>query len=109
MVDEQGRARGLMFRRELDELAGMLFVFPAPENLRFWMHNTYLPLDMVFIRADRRVLGVVRNATPMTDDTRGVPGDSQYVLEVRAGFAERHQITDGTPVEFVNIPPAAPE
>lgn len=105
---EAERERGLMFRRDLDELAGMIFVFERPEHQTFWMRNTYLPLDMVFISADRRVLGVVRNATPMTDDAREVPGDSMYVLEVRAGFADRHHITDGTPIELLNIGPAIP-
>lgn len=103
------RARGLMFRRQLDEMSGMIFVFPHAEHQQFWMRNTYLPLDMIFITSDRRVLGIVRNATPMTDDPREVPGESQYVLEVNAGFADRHHIRDGTPVELVNIPPAAEE
>ncbi len=104
-LTEEEQQRGLMYRRSLDELAGMIFVFARPEHQTFWMRNTFLPLDMIFITADRRVLGVVRNATPMTDDGREVDGDSQYVLEVRAGFADRHHITPGTPVEFVNIPP----
>lgn len=95
--------RGLMYRRHLDPMAGMLFVFPYPDHQVFWMRNTYLPLDMIFITADFRVLGVVRNATPMTDDPREVPGESQYVLEVNAGFADRHHIREGTPVELVNI------
>jgi uncharacterized membrane protein (UPF0127 family) len=95
-----------MFRQQLDELRGMIFMFPAASQQVFWMHNTYLALDMIFITSDMRVLGVVRNATPMTDDERSVRGDSQYVLEVRAGFADRHHIDAGTPVEFANIPPA---
>ena len=95
-----------MFRQELDERAGMIFVFPRPQHQVFWMHNTYLPLDMIFITPERRVLGVVENATPMTDDPREVPGASLYVLEVRAGFAGRHHIAAGTPVELVNIPDA---
>ena len=100
------RARGLMFRRELDENRGMLFVFRESEHLTFWMHNTYLPLDMVFITSNMRVLGVVENAVPMTDDPREVPGDSQYVLEVRGGYAARHHIAAGTLVEFVSVGPA---
>jgi uncharacterized membrane protein (UPF0127 family) len=100
------RMRGLMNRRELGANDGMLFVFPASEHQQFWMRNTFLPLDMVFIESNRRVLGVVRNATPMTDDPREVEGNSQYVLEVNAGFTARHHIDRGTVVEFVNVPPA---
>jgi uncharacterized membrane protein (UPF0127 family) len=103
---EAEHARGLMYRRDLDEMAGMIFVFREPAHQTFWMRNTYLPLDMIFITADRHVLGVVRNATPMTDDPREVEGDSQYVLEVNAGWADRHHVGTGTPVEFVNVPPA---
>jgi uncharacterized membrane protein (UPF0127 family) len=100
------RMRGLMNRRELAAASGMLFVFAQTEHQAFWMRNTFLPLDMIFIESNRRVLGVVRNATPMTDDSREVEGDSQYVLEVNAGFAARNHIDRGTVVEFVNIPPA---
>ncbi len=96
-----------MNRTSLGANNGMLFVFAESEQQSFWMRNTFLPLDMVFIKSDRRVLGVVRNATPMTDDPRQVEGESQYVLEVNAGFTERHHIDRGTLVEFVQIPPAA--
>jgi uncharacterized membrane protein (UPF0127 family) len=98
------RTRGLMFRRQLEPLAGMLFLFPAERHQVFWMHNTYLALDMIFLRANGEVLGVVENATPMTDDPREVPGDSKYVLEVNAGFARRHGVGPGTRFDLVNVP-----
>jgi uncharacterized membrane protein (UPF0127 family) len=63
------------------------------------MRNTYLPLDMIFIESDLRVLGVVENAEPMTDTSRSVPGQSQYVLEVNAGFAREHGIEAGAQLE----------
>lgn len=97
--------RGLMFRRQMDADAGMLFLFARPRQMTFWMHNTYLPLDMIFITSDHRVLGVVENATPETDDPREVPGDSQFVLEVNAGYAREHDITAGTVVRFEHVPP----
>ena len=96
--------RGLMFRQELAPDAGMLFIFETCHHLTFWMKNTYLPLDMIFIRSDRSVLGVVENATPLTETAREIPGDSQYVLEVNAGFARAHQILPDTKVSFVNVP-----
>ncbi|MBX7197241.1 MAG: DUF192 domain-containing protein [Sandaracinaceae bacterium] len=103
--------RGLMFRRHMDPDAGMIFLFARSRQLTFWMHNTYIPLDMVFITSDMRVLGVVENAPPENDDPREVPGVSQFVLEVNAGFAREHGITAGTLVRFENIddvpPPAA--
>jgi uncharacterized membrane protein (UPF0127 family) len=98
--------RGLMDRQSLDADKGMLFVFPTSEHQEFWMKNTFIPLDMVFIESNRRVLGVVRNATPMTEDPRGVEGESQYVLEVNAGFTARHFIDRGTQCEFVGVGPS---
>lgn len=101
--DDASRQRGLMFRRQMDADAGMIFLFDASEHLSFWMHNTYLPLDMVFITHDKRVLGVVENAEPLTDDPREVEGESQYVLELNAGVARQNGIGPGTPVQFVGI------
>jgi uncharacterized membrane protein (UPF0127 family) len=95
--------RGLMFRERLEAGRGMLFLFDHPQPLRFWMHNTYVPLDMIFMGADRRVVGVVENAEPLTDDPRGVDGDTQFVLEVPAGWAAAHRIAPGTPVRFQDV------
>lgn len=103
------RRRGLMERRHLDRDRGMLFLFERPDQLSFWMHNTYIPLDMVFIAPDRSVLGVVENAEPLTDTSRSVPGLSQYVLEVNAGFARGHGIRAGTRVRFEGVEPIAGE
>jgi uncharacterized membrane protein (UPF0127 family) len=102
--EDRTRQRGLMFRRQMAENAGMLFLFDETEHLSFWMHNTYLPLDMVFITSAMRVLGVVENAEPQTDDPREVEGDSQYVLELNAGTARRYGIGPGVLVRFVGIP-----
>lgn len=96
--------RGLMFRRHMEPDAGMIFLFPRSRQLTFWMHNTYIPLDMIFIQSDMRVLGVVENAPPETDDGREVEGVSQFVLEVNAGFAREHGIGAGTIVRFEGIP-----
>ncbi len=94
---------GLMFRKALDPDRGMLFLFDRPQQLSFWMHNCYIPLDMIFVRPDRRVLGVVERAAPMTDDPRSVDGESQFVLEVQSGFAAEHHIEPGTPLTFVDV------
>lgn len=94
------RRKGLMFREKLAEDEGMLFLFRAPEQQSFWMQNTLLPLDIIFIKSDMTVLGVVEGATPLTEDPREVPGESQYVLEVNATYAKRHGIQAGTRVRF---------
>ena len=100
-TDEE-RGRGLMFREHLDADAGMLFLYEGEDIRRFWMRNTLIPLDMLFISADQRVVGIVENAEPQTDTLRQVGQPSQYVLEVNGGFAAAHGITASTPVEFRN-------
>lgn len=98
------RARGLMYRRDLAADAGMLFIFPTPSVQRFWMKNTPLPLDMLFITEDRHVAGVVADTHPFTTTPVGVDAPSQYVLEVHAGFCAQHGIAAGDAVEFVRVP-----
>ena len=105
--DDPERQRGLMFRELLAADAGMLFLFESPQHLTFWMRNTYLPLDMIYIESSLTVLGVVENAEPRTETTRSVPGVSQYVLEVTAGFSREHGLTPGTVVRFVGVEDAA--
>lgn len=95
--------RGLMFRRSMPANTGMLFMFEEPDIQSFWMRNTYLRLDMIFIDSDRTVVGVIANATPLTDDERSIDVESQYVLEVHGGFAADHGIVPGTPVRFVGL------
>jgi uncharacterized protein len=86
------RQTGMMFRESMAEDEGMLFVFPTERHNSFWMHNTLIPLDMFFIDSEWNVVGVVEQATPQTDDARGVPKMSQYVLELKGGFAARHEL-----------------
>lgn len=98
------RSRGLMYRKHLDADVGMLFLFEGPQQLTFWMRNTYVPLDMIFIEPSMRVLGIVENAEPQTETSRSVPGLSQYVLEVNAGFSREHGLGPGTMVRFQGVP-----
>src|SRR5512144_1336235 len=72
--------RGLMFREHLDPDAGMLFISDSPHPQVFWMKNTLIPLDMIFIGADWRIAGIVENAEPKTLTSRDVGVPSQYVL-----------------------------
>ena len=100
---EQERNRGLMFRERLDAGRGMLFLFESPRPLSFWMRNTYISLDMIFLDAQRRVVGVVEQTEPLTEDPRRVEGDSQFVVEVPAGWAATHRIAPGTRARFYHV------
>jgi len=99
------RERGLMYRNELAPDAGMLFIFTAPEHASFWMHNTKVPLDMIFAGSDRRVIGIIPNAEPYSDAPLAVNGESQYVVEVNAGFCARHGVRVGDELEFSGFAP----
>ena len=94
-----------MYRKDLASDAGMLFIFPTASVQRFWMKNTPLPLDMIFIGSDRKIVGIVADTRPFTTDPRGVDTPSRYVLEVHAGFCVTHGVATGDPVEFVQISP----
>jgi uncharacterized membrane protein (UPF0127 family) len=95
---DQERAQGLMFRKELPEGQGMLFDFQREEPVSFWMKNTYIPLDMIFIRGDGRILRIAENTEPLS--TRMVPsgGPVRAVLEVIGGTARKLGIEPGDKV-----------
>ena len=92
---------GLMFRDHLDENAGMLFVYPAPQPLSFWMKNTRLPLSIAFIRADGTIANV-RDMAPFDEKTfHQSVGDCVYALEVNQGWFARHGVVRGQKVRFL--------
>jgi uncharacterized membrane protein (UPF0127 family) len=101
-ADEQ--RRGLMGRRSLPENGGMLFLFDATRVQSFWMKNTLIPLDMVFISDDGAIVGIVESAEPLTETERSVGKPSRYVLEVNGGWTRAHGVRAGDRVRFENVP-----
>ena len=97
------RERGLMYRTSLADGRGMLFVFDEDRNHSFWMKNTLIPLDMLFIARDGTVVGIHANATPQSTADIAVGMPSRYVLEVPGGWAARHGISAGARVEFRRV------
>ena len=102
-VTPEAQAQGLMYRRALADGHGMLFVFPAEAPHDFWMKNTFIPLDMIFIGADGRVIGIQANTTPLSTTPLGVERPSRYVLEVPGGWAARRGVAAGDRVELRGI------
>jgi uncharacterized protein len=94
-VTPEEQARGLMFRRELPEKQGMLFDFGREQPTSFWMKNTYIPLDMIFIRADGRILRVAENTVPHSEELVSSGGPVRAVLEVIGGTAKKLGIAPG--------------
>jgi uncharacterized protein len=94
-ITPEEKERGLMYRRELPEGQGMLFDFQFDQNVAFWMKNTYIPLDMLFIRGDGRILRIAENTEPLSE--RNIPsgGPVRAVLEVIGGTAKKLGIAAG--------------
>src|SRR5919109_2766517 len=94
--DAQERNRGLMFRKSLESNNGMLFVFEEPGNLSFWMKNTYIPLDMIFIDKDLRIVDIKENVQPCIHEdpcpSYSSKEPAKYVIEVYAGFTKQNKI-----------------
>ena len=87
--------RGLMFRRQMATDHGMLFDFGSPQPVTMWMKNTYLPLDMVFIASNGRIVSVKQDAEPLSEKTIPSGGDVLGVLELDAGTAKRIGLKPG--------------
>lgn len=97
-ANDADRARGLMFRKELPEGRGMLFDFKQEQETGFWMRNTYIPLDMIFIRADGTIRRIAANTEPLSERTVSSGGPVRYVLEVIGGTARKLGIEPGDKV-----------
>ena len=97
---EESQTRGLMWRKELGADKAMLFIFPNEQHRSFWMRNTLIPLDMIFISADKTIVGIVAEAVPQTLSHRAVGAPSKYVLEVAGGWCEKAGVRAGSRVEI---------
>ena len=95
VANDEERQKGLMFRKELPEGTGMLFDFQVEAPVSFWMKNTYVPLDMIFIRGDGTIASIAQNTEPMSE--RLIPSNAPVrgVLEVIAGTARKLGIKPG--------------
>lgn len=105
-VTDAERERGLMYRDNLDENKGMLFIFDGEQPLMFWMKNTFIDLDMVFMGADKTIKCIGQNiprSTAFTQDNEVATfgcENSMYVLEIGAGIAKKNNLAVGDKLEF---------
>lgn len=104
---ESEREKGLMYRRKLELDEGMLFVFEDEEPRSFWMKNTYIPLDIVFIDSDGRVINIEEaypepNTSENDLKTYESAGDAQFVLELNSTFSEKYSLNTNDRVKFYN-------
>ncbi len=101
------RARGLMYRKEMGPREGMLFVFDRPAVHTFWMKNTFIPLDMVFLSAEGKIVGMLEDVAPLTETGRSVDAESLYVLEFLAGTMREHGVKTGHTARILGALPRA--
>ncbi len=97
---EEEHARGLMFRKQMDENKGMLFMFPYEDWRSFWMRNTLIPLDIIYVNAKREVVSICKNAKTLDETSLPSEAPAMYVIEINAGLCDKYGIDKGTKVNF---------
>ena len=97
---DSAQARGLMERRKLSSRTGMFFPYEEPDRHSFWMANTYIPLDIIFVGPDSQIVDIAKNTRPLSEQHIRPDTPAQYVVEVRAGFADRYGLSDSTRIDW---------
>lgn len=91
---------GMMYRKSMDPNTGMLFIMPAEQQQSFWMKNTYVSLDIIYINSNFEIVSVQKNAEPHSLKSLPSEGAALYVLEVVGGFADEHGLKKGDKIQF---------
>ena len=99
----ESRAQGLMYRDKMKENQGMLFIFAKEQMQSFWMKNTIIPLDIIFINAKKKIVNIQKNTTPYSLDSYPSIAPAKYVLEVNAGFTGKYKIEPGDKILWRRI------
>ena len=94
------RSLGLMYRKKLAETQGMLFIFSKEEVQKFWMKNTYIELDIIYLDAQKRVVSIIKKAKPLTTTSQASEKPATYVLEVGGGLSDKWNLTKGSKAIF---------
>lgn len=95
------RTLGLMFREEMKKYEGMLFIFPFEEPQSFWMANTKIPLDIIYVNSKREIVKIQKNTTPFSRQSYPSFEPAIFVVEVNAGFTEEHNIKEGDKIFWI--------
>lgn len=101
--DKEERNQGLMYRKSMGADEGMLFVFDYPEMQSFWMHNTYISLDILYVNEKFEVVTVLKNLPTLNDAPRPSDKPAQYVIELNAGTADKYNLAPGVRVAWADF------
>lgn len=98
--NEESIQRGLMYRSKMSYTQGMLFVFPDEAPRSFWMKNTQISLDIIFVASNRQIVSIQKYARPQSEESLPSEGDAQYVVETKAGFCDTYKVQAGDRIAF---------
>jgi len=97
------RQQGLMYRKSMQDGQGMLFVFETEEPQAFWMHNTYIPLDIIYVNSKFQVVSIQKNCKILNDTPLPSGAPAQYVVEINGGLSDKLGIKTGSVIEWSNL------
>jgi len=97
------RQTGLMYRKQMDNNKGMLFVFDKSEIKSFYMKNTYIPIDIIYIAADYSIINIVKNAKPLNETSLYSNAPAKYVLEINGGLSDTWGIKVRDKINYTNL------
>lgn len=92
--------QGLMYRRSMLDTCGMIFIFNDEEEQSFWMKNTYLSLDIIYVSAKKEIVSIAADCRPLSEESVPSKGKAQYVVEVNGGYAAKQGLKKGDKIEF---------
>lgn len=102
-TNDKERAQGLMDRKSMTDTQGMLFIFSKPEEQSFWMKNTYISLDIIYLNGKKEIVSIQKYTTPLSEESLPSFEKAQYVLEVNAGFCDKYHIAYGDKIAYREI------
>ncbi|MCB0727240.1 MAG: DUF192 domain-containing protein [Ignavibacteriae bacterium] len=94
------RTQGLMYRKSMDDTKGMLFIFQREEPQSFWMKNTIIPLDIIYVNSKREIVKIYKNTTPFSENSLPSGKPATYVVEVAGGYTDRYGIKEGDLIRY---------
>ncbi len=98
--NDRERELGLMYRKSMDDVKGMLFIFDVEEPQSFWMKNTIIPLDIIYVNSAMEIVKIHKNTTPFSESSIPSGKPATYVVEVAGGFTDRYGIAEGDKILF---------
>lgn len=99
-TNDDERMQGLMYRKSMDDNKGMLFIFDKEEEQSFWMKNTIMSLDIIYINSEFKIVKIYKGTTPFSENSLPSGKPTKYVVEVAAGFTDRYKIKEGDKIMF---------